>query len=264
MEDLLQLNNMEFKSLTSPIDQISYIQRQFAEHFTFENIDVMLHNDEKITESFLREKILHHKRGGLCYELNGALYLVLRDLELDVYLGVATVWSEGRWMIDRTHTIILFNYNGEMYVIDSGSGTNLTLQQLMIDGDSVTTRAGTFRAHTKDTAKGTVISEVLTKDGWALRYAFDLTEVGWNDLQRIKKLIHTHPESPFNDKILIAGLTDNGTVSITNDRINKKEANGNEYRQLINNKEQLLVVIKHYSSTSTYHAAKQYITMYNK
>src|SRR5690625_4137421 len=103
MKELLQLDETAFTSLTSPYEQISYIQQQFAKRFTFENLDVLLGNEEEVTEAFLKKKILTDARGGLCFELNGALHLVLKELGFDVCLGVATVWGEDGWIIDKTH-----------------------------------------------------------------------------------------------------------------------------------------------------------------
>lgn len=264
MEELLKLNAQSYQALNHPIEQISYIQRQFADIYTFENIDVLLGKDERVTESYIRKKLLHQKRGGLCYELNGALYLVLKDLGFDVYLGAATVWSEDGWIIDKTHTILFFYLNDETYVIDSGSGTNLTLRPLKINGDSFTTPAGTFRVRTKKTERGTVIGERFVNGEWTLRYAFSMKHVGWDDLTRIKNLIFQHEESPFNEKLLIARLTDNGTISINNDRFLRRDQDGNETKIPFENNTEMLEVIKRHASLATYEAAKTYVSNVSK
>lgn len=259
MKELLQLDETAFTSLTSPYEQISYIQQQFAKRFTFENLDVLLGNEEEVTEAFLKKKILTDVRGGLCFELNGALHLVLKELGFDVYLGVATVWGENGWIIDKTHTINIWEYEGNTYIIDSGSGTNLTLHPLAIDGDSVTTLAGTYRVRTAKTERGEYISERLTKDGWSLRYAFTLDEVGFEDLQRIKDLVMTHPESPFNTHVLVARLTDEGTITINNDRMKETRSDGEVIRHPFANEEEMLAMIKKQASKATYEAASTYV-----
>ncbi|HLQ74360.1 MAG TPA: arylamine N-acetyltransferase [Bacillota bacterium] len=259
MEKLLQLDKRAFTDLTNPLDKISYIQHQFAHVFTFENLDLLMKNEEKVTKQFLEQKLLTDVRGGLCFELNGALNIVLRRLGIDVYFGVATVWGEDGWIIDKTHTINIFDYEGNTYIIDSGSGTNLTLHPLAIDGDSVTTLAGTFRVRTESTERGSYIAERLTEDGWTLRYAFTLDEVPFDDLQRIKQLVLTHPESPFNKDVLVAKMTDVGTLSINNERLNEKRENGKQIRHTFSTDEEMLAAIKQHASSATYAVAKQYV-----
>ena len=65
--------------------------------------------------------------------------MLLQELGFDVTLSAATVWSDADkdWIIDRTHTIILFYKNNQMYLLDSGSGTNLSIQLLLLDSEPV-------------------------------------------------------------------------------------------------------------------------------
>src|SRR5699024_5197885 len=187
--------------------------------------DVLLRNDQPIDQQFLTEKIFKQQRGGLCYELNGALYMLLQDLGFDVTLSAATVWSEADkdWIIDRTHTIILFYKNNQMYLLDSGSGTNLYIQPLPLDGEPVQSPVDIFRFRTKETERGSIVSEKLTENGWLTRYALHPVAVEFpGDLNRIKDMIHTHPDSPFNKELLIAGTLKDGTVSINEKRCNRK------------------------------------------
>src|SRR5690625_1756707 len=78
------------------LQQMTLIQRLLAKIYTFENIDVLKKDNQPIDKEFLIEKLLIKKRGGLCYELNGVLYLLLEALGFTVTLGAATVWSGDR------------------------------------------------------------------------------------------------------------------------------------------------------------------------
>lgn len=244
---------------TNEIDQIAAIQRYFAHIFAFENLDVLLGNEEPITEPFLLDKMVQQKRGGLCYELNGLMHLVLRELGYPVTLSAATVWSDNGWIMDKTHTINLYQKKNHLYLIDSGSGNNLTLQPLQLGGSEVTSPAGTFRLRRRETERGSIVSEKLSTDGWTLRYAFYPVSVGWDDLTRIKYLIHHHPDSPFNKKLLFAKTMEDGTMSITNDRYryNKK---GKTETITFNDNAELLTMLKKFANKSVYDTANNYVT----
>src|SRR5699024_2774809 len=183
MKEIRELLDDEFKEqdffeIKNDIEQMSFILKWFARTFPFENIDVISHNEQPITREYLINKMLKNRRGGLCYELNGLLHLVLKAFGFDITLGSATVWSEedNDWIIDKTHTINLYQTNNNLYLLDAGSGSNLAMQPLKLDGNSVTSPVGTFRLRTKKSERGTIISEKQTGDGWVLRYAFDLNE----------------------------------------------------------------------------------------
>lgn len=251
------LEKTGFFQLDNDLKQISVVQQIFGGLFSFENLDVLLQDEHAVTEEFLRKKLLQKNRGGLCYELNGTLHLVLKDLGFDVALAAATVWEDG-WIIDRTHTINLYQKDDRLYLLDSGSGSNLYLCPLELDGEPVTSPAGTFRLRTETTERGSIVSEKLTDKGWVLRYAFYPTEVGWDDLDRIKDLIHHHPESPFNHKLLIAKTLENGTVSITNDRLRQK-LDGKDFTIPFHHTDEMLMKIEQFASSSTYEAAVAYV-----
>lgn len=259
------LEKMGYFELANEIDKLTLVQYIFANQFTFENIDVLTDNKEPIDEQFLIDKLLTQKRGGLCYEINGSLYLVLKTLGFNVELGSATVWSKEGWIIDRTHTIILLYTNEQLYLLDSGSGTNLSIRPLPLNGGTIQSPVGIYRLRTEKTERGSIVSEKYTAEGWILRYAFYPRPVDfYEDLNRIKDMIHNHPESPFNKGILVAKTLENSTISINNERLSRKWINKQglverEERTEFTNKLELLQAIKQYASKSTYQAAQNYL-----
>jgi len=57
----------------------------------FENLDIHLGRSILLDEQALFDKIVTHRRGGFCYELNGLFALLLRELGFDVTLLAAGV-----------------------------------------------------------------------------------------------------------------------------------------------------------------------------
>ena len=257
MQPLLEKEG--YFQLENDLDRLRFIQEQFSRLFPFENLDVLIRDERSITESFLIEKMLNKERGGLCYELNGLLHLVLKQLGFDVILAAATIWSEGKWVIDRTHAINLYKKDHKLYLIDSGFGNNLCLQPLQMDGEPVVSPSGMYRLRTEKTERGSIVFEHFTKAGWELRYAFYPDAIGWEDLNRMKELIHFHQDSPFKEKFLFAQIFKDGTVSITENRFHRKRIDGQEETIPFHSYEEMLQKLKEYGTQSIYEAAALYL-----
>src|SRR5699024_12843592 len=98
-----ELKKLGYFQIDDKVEQIALIQKMFATTYTFENLDVLLKKNQPMNEEFLIDKLLIQKRGGLCYELDGVLYLVLQAIGFDAGLGAATVGSETKCR-RRQHT----------------------------------------------------------------------------------------------------------------------------------------------------------------
>ena len=250
----------QLKLTGSILEQISQVQKFFAQQFEFENLDVLLAIEEPITEHYLQDKMITQGRGGLCYELNGLLYIVLRDLGFPAQLAAATIWVKPRnsYALDRTHVVNLLEHNDTLYLIDSGFGSNLVLQPVALDGDSVTSPAGTFRMKTETTEKGTMVLEQLTDNGWERRYGLYPDKIEWAHLDHVKQQIHHSPESSFNKALLIAKVTDDGTYSINDERYHSKRSGSEETLPFLNG-DDLLKQVRQHAAPAVYKAAETYI-----
>ena len=243
------------------LEQVAIVLRKFVEWFPFENIDVIRRNEAEITPEFLKTKIIKKRRGGLCYEMNALLYLVLKELGYEVELGTATVNNEGKWALDRTHAMVLLTIDRKRYIADGGFGNRLALSPLLLDGSEVTSPAGTFRLHTMKTDKGSIALECQTNDGdWLVHYAFDWVPVQWQDLNRIKQDIHHHPHSTFNKKLLIAKVLRDGTQSINEERQLRKWMDGREEVTVFETKDELIKAIRRECTPAIAEETEKYLS----
>lgn len=171
-----------------PKDRVTFILQKFAEWFPFENTDVMNHNIDPVTPAFLIKKMVTASRGGLCYEINPLLYLVLKELGFRPTLAAATVKNKDEWVLDGTHALVLLEIDHEKYIADSGFGNRLALAPLQLDGPEVISPAGAFRLRSVSTEKGAVVMEhSADHEEWSICYAFDWAPVTWESLNRMKK-----------------------------------------------------------------------------
>src|SRR5699024_6831249 len=91
-----------------------------------------------------------------------------------------------------------------------------------------------------------------------------LKSIFFKDLNRIKKMIHTDPNSLFRNQILIARSLSDGTATINHQRLNRKYINEaglvrTEDSTEFNNKGNLVAAVKQYVYWSTYQAVDTYI-----
>ncbi|MDU0289080.1 arylamine N-acetyltransferase family protein [Saccharothrix longispora] len=63
----------------------------------FENLSIHLGEDISLDEDALVDKVVNRRRGGFCYELNGAFAALLRALGHDVALLSAKVFNDGAY-----------------------------------------------------------------------------------------------------------------------------------------------------------------------
>lgn len=243
-----------------PVKRVSFVLQKFAEWFPFENVDALLGDQENITAEFLTNKMVRGQRGGLCYEINPLLLLLLQELGFEARLGAATIKNnDDNWALDRTHALVLLYLEGERYIADSGFGNRLALSPLPLDGKEVVSPAGTFRLRTHKTEKGEIAMECLNDEGqWFVCYAFDWEVVPWEKLSDMKQTIHTHPHSPFNKRLLIARTLPDGTQSINEERRHTKWKDGREETFSFQDIQSLLHTVRHTCSPALATAIEKY------
>ncbi|MCP8971054.1 arylamine N-acetyltransferase family protein [Ectobacillus ponti] len=188
----------------------------------FENLCVLTEEAKEITSGHLAGKILERGEGGLCYELNGLLYFVLQENGFSNVLVRGVVYNPVRqeWSgTGRTHVVNLLPYESELYLIDSGFGSNIPLAPVPLTGETVTSPNGEFRARPLHTEHGDFVFEMKIKHkdaDWQLGYAFDsIRPAEPSELSEIQAVIRAHPASSFNKTPLLTRLTEGGSVTLT-------------------------------------------------
>lgn len=240
--------------------QAAVVLKEFAKLFLFENFDVVNQNKDKITPEFIQNKMLKNRRGGLCYELNSLLYLVLKELGFEVSIGIGTVNLEGNWATERTHVIVLLQIAGKKYIADTGFGNRLALYPLELNGGIVHSSAGSFKLRSLKTEKGSIAMEMQNSSGeWEVHYAFNWNPEPWKELDRVKLDIHHRPQSAFNKVPLIATLLKDRTLSINSERLYCKWIDGREEKIVFKTKDDFLKTIRTYCNASITNEAEKFM-----
>ncbi|HEU0277897.1 MAG TPA: arylamine N-acetyltransferase [Rhodanobacteraceae bacterium] len=109
-----------------------------AQSIPFENIDVLLRRPIRLEPAALYRKLVLDRRGGYCFEQNGLLLEVLRQLGFDVRpLGARVrLAAPDRGVIPgRTHMLLEVRVEGTRWLTDVGVGAATLTRALRFEAD---------------------------------------------------------------------------------------------------------------------------------
>ncbi|PFN77010.1 arylamine N-acetyltransferase [Bacillus sp. AFS076308] len=206
------------------LDSLDRVLEKTAQSIPFENICIINRKTSEISKANLVDKILIRREGGICYELNSLFYFYLIENGFEAALVRGVVYNHVKQDyqdLGRTHVSILVNHEGRSYVVDTGFGGNLPLKPVPLTGETVSSNNGEFRIRKLDTNYGDYVLEMKLKHKdteWKIGYAFDTRKPIYDvtEFNEIQSIIAEHPESPFNKVPLLARLTSNGNITLTN------------------------------------------------
>jgi N-hydroxyarylamine O-acetyltransferase len=176
------------------------LHRAWRTRVPYENVDIQLGRPIRLEPEALLDKFGRRRRGGFCYEMNGALALLLRSVGFAVDVVEAgvlrAVRGEEAW---GNHVALLVAVDGERWVADTGIGDAFLEPLPLREGShrqgGLVYRlerldAGTWRVHHHP--GGTVASYDLRTEPRAL-----------GDFAAPCRHLATSPDSPFV-RVLVA------------------------------------------------------------
>ncbi|MEV0128689.1 arylamine N-acetyltransferase [Dactylosporangium sp. NPDC050688] len=98
------------------------LQRAHLATVPFENLSVQLGEPIVLEPAALVAKVVDRRRGGFCYELNGAFAALLTALGYDVTLHSCRVWTGRRFGVPLDHMAVRVRLPDAPYLVDVGFG----------------------------------------------------------------------------------------------------------------------------------------------
>ena len=112
-------------------DVLTKLQHSHLLNVPFENLDIHLERRIELSNSY--DKIVNHKRGGFCYELNGTFFQLLKIIGFDVKLISARVPNKDMGFgPEFDHMVIIATIHDAKYLVDVGFG-DFTYSPLKIE-----------------------------------------------------------------------------------------------------------------------------------
>ncbi|HVO79563.1 MAG TPA: arylamine N-acetyltransferase [Terriglobales bacterium] len=183
----------------------------------FENLDIARGREIVCDEDRILKKIVGRKRGGFCYEMNGAFAALLRGLGFKVTLLSARVPREdGSDGPEFDHLTLRVDLNGP-WLADVGFGDSF-LDPLRLELGSEQPQDGrSFRIVEE---RGSLHVERLEPGKpWKREYSFGLAERRLEDFSAMCHYHQTSPESPFTRKSVCTRATVDGRITLAGKKL---------------------------------------------
>jgi N-hydroxyarylamine O-acetyltransferase len=176
----------------------------------FENLDIHFGRPISLDAGDLLAKVVTARRGGFCYELNGAFALLLEALGAEVDRVAAKVYRPDRLgpLFDHLALIVRLPDGSPPWLADVGFGSHSTYPLLLDERAEQDDPGGRFRL--ADAAEGDVDVYLNGEPQYRLeRRARPLADFAptcwWQE---------TWPESHFREGTVCSLLTEDGRISI--------------------------------------------------
>jgi N-hydroxyarylamine O-acetyltransferase len=212
----------------------------------FENLDIALKRPIQLSEEALWEKIIIHKRGGFCYELNSLFAWLLKQIGFDVtYLNARVFNRDGNLGIDFDHLALLVRIPQEStrWLADVGFGDSFN-EPLSFEerGEQV---QGLRAYKLEQTSEGYITWQKNYDGSWERQYFFNLQPHNFPSDYESACLYHqTSPESSFTRRSIISKATLDGRVSLEAGRL-ISTVNGQREERPVANQEEYQDLLKH-------------------
>jgi N-hydroxyarylamine O-acetyltransferase len=210
------LSRINYHGSTQPtIETLRAIHRAHLLTVPFENLDIHLNRHIALGEATLFDKIVLQKRGGFCYELNGLLASLLREMGFQVTIFSANMLHGGiPQKID--HLTLLVELN-ERWIVDAGVGDTSRLP-LRLDDEGEQFGVGQKYRFTRADGRWTLWSGAENNE-WNGEYVFDIDPLELSDFQEACEYYQSAPESYFVQGRICSRATADGRISLTDDKL---------------------------------------------
>ena len=203
---------------TGPIDPtpetLRLVHRAHLETVPFENLDIGLGRRIAIgTEAFVR-KVVSQRRGGFCYELNGAFAALLQAMGFRVTLLSARIprmdGSEGPEFDHLTLGVDL----DQPWLADVGFGDGFLEPLLLKPGIAQKQDQATFRI-----TENYDLQRRQPDGTWRTDYRFSLTPRSIEDFADMCHFHQTSPDSHFTQKRVCTLATPGGRITLSGTKL---------------------------------------------
>ncbi|RXT13490.1 arylamine N-acetyltransferase [Ammoniphilus sp. CFH 90114] len=218
-----RIQAQERKSLD--LDYLAHLQRCHVLNIHFENLDIMKKKRLSLESARLYEKLILDKRGGVCYELNGSFYLLLKKIGFHPTLFAGTVFQgDGSWGMENGHLFSIVDLEDNRYLVDVGFGGHSPRLPVPLNGVEVEDVDGSYRVEHAE--EQSTLQKKIDGD-WKVLYRFRLSEPlpSLESAQPSCVLTETSPQSFFNKVYFLSRVMEEGRVTLRGNSLTLVEKN---------------------------------------
>ena len=214
------------RPLRLDVEALATLQERHLDAVPFENLSIHLGEPIVLEVDALVDKIVRRRRGGFCYELNGAFGALLEALGFPVTLMAARVYGEGDALGPPFDHLVLRVDLDEAYLVDVGFGAFSRRPLRLGERERQSDPAGWFRL--VDADHGDL--DVLMNGNRV--YQVDLRPRALADFEATCWWQQTSPSSHFAQTLTCSLPTRSGRVTLSGDRLIRTEDGHRTERRL--------------------------------
>ena len=201
----------------------------------FENLDIHLGRMITIDEAAILNKVVALRRGGFCYELNGAFAALLRALGFRVALLSARVArANGGEGPEFDHLTLRVELE-DPWLADVGFGESF-LEPLRLEaGRDQLDPTGTYRLLAQ--GERLRMEKFVSDGGWKPQYSFSLQPRRLEEFAGMCRYHQTSPESSFTQKRICSRATPDGRITLSEMKLITTSKGEREERNLASGEE---------------------------
>lgn len=236
------LSRVDYCGLRTPSSEtLRHLHRAHLFHVPFENLDIHIPRPILIDQLQFVRKIVEQRRGGFCYELNGAFAWLLTELGFQVTLLSARVArADGSFSPEFDHLALRVDLD-EPWLADVGFGDSF-IDPLQLKPELEQAQDnGTFRIRKNDDKW--IVERKGSGGDWKPEYAFTVTPHRLEDFAPMCHYHQTSPDSHFTQNPICSLATPVGRMSLTRDKFIVTR-NGNKHERTIENKGEWVAILK--------------------
>jgi N-hydroxyarylamine O-acetyltransferase len=231
----------------------SFLEKLQVSHLTtvpFENIDIRYGRNIILDEEHLFNKIVVHKRGGFCYELNGLFRWLLGELNYNISIAAGRVYimSEDRFTSEFDHMALLVHLD-KTYIVDVGFG-DCFRKPIAMPAGTVEDVSGKYRVRTLNSNQNSYIIQKQEEGKWRPLYSFTTQPRQMADFIEMCKYNQTSPNSHFTQRTICTIATDAGRITLSDDSLTINQS-GTKRKKTVTSQEINEILCKYFGISET-------------
>lgn len=233
IEAYLQRIGLSGERLAPTVETLRTIHLAHLYTVPFENLDISLGRPITLNLQQIYEKIVLQRRGGFCYELNGLLAWLLRELGYSVSLLSASSFNDDlTFGPEYDHMLLLVTCvdDDTRWLVDVGWGSGFELPLRLEHTFAQETLRLTWSL--KHSGESYSLWQKNDTGGWIPHYRFTLTPRSYDEFIDMCIYHQTSPESMFTRKKLCTIFAPKSRVTFSDKKLIVTKNDLKEEREL--------------------------------
>ena len=223
-------------------ETLEELLRCHLEQVPFENLECYQNpHPMSLKIEDLYEKVVLHRRGGICFELNGLFLWLLESLGFDVYPILVRIQMGSDKLEPISHQAMIVTLDGEKYYCDVGFGGPAPKGLIALDKRQIQTVAG---EEYRSVLRGCQYEiQWYHRNNWETLFSFVDLPAAQEDFEILMFYFSACPDSEFVQCRLLNLCLPDGSLALTDHQFTKREGE-HVTRFMLNTREESEEVIR--------------------